>query len=46
MKKSPYFVPISEECTLLWDNVLCSSGPDLGGTEDVGYEDWVIDEQV
>ncbi|MBO4475197.1 MAG: hypothetical protein J5737_00535 [Bacteroidales bacterium] len=46
MKKTRYNVPICEECPSSWESVLCTSDPELGGSEDVGYEDWVIEEQV
>lgn len=41
-KKSLYVVPQSEEVSALWESVLCDSNPGLGGSEDIGYEDWVL----
>ena len=37
---------VSPKCycyTAFWEELLCSS-PDVGGLEDVGFEDWVVSE--
>ena len=39
--KTLYLSPECEEVTSLCASVLCGS-PGLGESEDIGYEDWVI----
>ena len=39
-RKSLYVIPLCEEVSSLWEAVLCTSDPELGGTENIGYEDW------
>ena len=39
--KQNYVIPLCEVILPLWETVLCES-PELGGSEDIGYEDWVI----